>query len=127
VLQIWQRPPDLANKQHPVVIVGGGIAGLSCAIAVARKGYNVLVAERREDNDEAGAGLQLSPNASHILISWGLGPALARDAVAPTELAIRRWAEPRAYARMPLNTKDTTSLAPFWVLLRADLHASIPT
>jgi salicylate hydroxylase len=96
---------------------------LACAIAVARKGYKVQVVEQREDDTEAGAGLQLSPNASHILLDWGLGPALAREAVAPTELVIRRWAEPRGYARMPLNTADAASPAPFWVMLRADLHA----
>ncbi len=83
------------------------------------------MAERREDADETGAGLQLSPNASHILINWGLGPALARNAVAPTDLAIRRWGEPRAIIRMPLNKPDSESLAPFWVMLRADLHAAL--
>ncbi|MGL4634855.1 MAG: FAD-dependent monooxygenase [Beijerinckiaceae bacterium] len=106
-------------------MVGGGIAGLSAAIALARSGYAVVVSERRQDNEEIGAGLQLSPNASHILIEWGLGPALARYAVAPTELAIRRWAEPRAYARMPLNQQDTGATAPFWVMMRADLHAEV--
>jgi salicylate hydroxylase len=112
---------------HPVVIIGGGIAGLSSALALAKKNHRVLVVEQRTDAIEAGAGLQLSPNASHILIDWGLGPALARDAVAPTELAIRRWGEPRAYARMPLNTQDNSQkiAAPFWVMLRADLHAAL--
>jgi salicylate hydroxylase len=92
---------------------------------LARKGYRIHIIERRDDDQEAGAGLQLSPNASHILIKWGLGPALARDAVAPTELAIRRWAEPRSYARMPLNADETPSLSPFWVIMRADLHSAL--
>jgi salicylate hydroxylase len=67
--------------------------------------------------------LQLSPNASHILLKWGLGPALARTAVAPTEVAIRRWGEPRAFARMPFERAVDGS--PFWVMLRADLHAAL--
>jgi salicylate hydroxylase len=116
--------PDLTPAATPVVIVGGGIAGLAAAIAIARKGFAVIVAEKRDDTLETGAGLQLSPNASHILIRWGLGPALARNAVAPTELAIRRWGEPRAYARMPLND-HAGAKDPFWVVLRADLHQAL--
>ncbi len=80
-----------------------------------------MVCEKREEAQEAGAGLQLSPNASHILLRWGLGPELARQAVAPTELVIRRWGEPRAFARMPFVSED----APFWVTMRADLHNAL--
>lgn len=72
---------------------------------------------------EAGAGLQLSPNASRILIEWGLGPALARGAVAPRELVLRRWGEPRSYASMPFE--NAADGAPFWVTLRADLHEAL--
>lgn len=83
----------------------------------------MLIAEKRSGESEVGAGLQLSPNASHILLQWGLGPMLAQSAVAPTEVAIRRWAEPRSYARMPLERPEDG--APFWVMLRADLHAAL--
>jgi salicylate hydroxylase len=82
-----------------------------------------VVFEKRDDAQDTGAGLQLSPNASHILLRWGLGPELAKSAVAPTELAIRRWGEPRAYAHMPFVTQD----APFWVTMRADLHNALKT
>jgi salicylate hydroxylase len=81
------------------------------------------VVERRIGESETGAGLQLSPNASHILLKWELGPVLARTAVAPSELAIRRWREPRSYARMPFEKSADGS--PFWVMLRADLHEAL--
>jgi len=83
----------------------------------------VLVAEQRTEGGEIGAGLQLSPNASSILIGWGLGPALAASAVAPEALAIRRWGEARSYASMPFGQRPDG--APFWVTLRADLHAAL--
>jgi salicylate hydroxylase len=83
----------------------------------------VLVAEKRVGASEVGAGLQLSPNASHILLRWGLGPALAETAVAPASLAIRRWGEPRSFAEMALG--PGADGAPFWVMLRADLHAAL--
>jgi salicylate hydroxylase len=105
-----------------IVIVGGGIAGLVAGLALNAKGHSCIIAERRKDASEAGAGLQLSPNASHILIKLGLGPAIAPLAVAPTELAIRRFGEPRAFLRMPI---DTAPDAPQWVVKRADLHSAL--
>jgi salicylate hydroxylase len=81
------------------------------------------VVEQRSGGGESGAGLQLSPNASHILLRWGLGSALSQTAVAPASLAIRRWTEPRAFATMP--TAMAADGSPFWVALRADLHAAL--
>jgi salicylate hydroxylase len=107
----------------PIVIVGGGIAGLSSAVALARKGHSVLVLEKRVAGEETGAGIQLSPNASHILLRWGLSQSLSQVAVAPKGLSIRRWAEPRAYAQMPMT--DRADGAPFWVVLRQDLHKAL--
>ena len=107
----------------PIIIIGGGIAGLSSAIALARKGHKVVVTERRISGEETGAGIQLSPNASHILLQWGLTSSLSHVAVAPKGLAIRRWNEPRAYAQMPM--KPQADGAPFWAILRADLHRAL--
>ncbi len=96
---------------------------MAAALALGRKGYRITILERRDDAAEAGAGLQMSPNASHILLNWGLAGQLAEIAVAPAELAIRRWGEPHAFARMAIvSAKDG---APHWVLLRADLHRAL--
>ena len=83
----------------------------------------MLVLESRTGGGEAGAGLQLSPNASHILLRWNLASPLSQCAVAPSTLAIRRWSEPRAFASMPFAMAADGS--PFWVCLRADLHAAL--
>ena len=52
--------------QHPVVIAGAGIAGLTAAIAFARQGLPVILLEKRTGFEEIGAGIQLSPNASRL-------------------------------------------------------------
>jgi salicylate hydroxylase len=83
----------------------------------------VLVAEKRTGGSEIGAGLQLSPNASHILRRWGLSETLAAAAVAPERLDIRRWGEADAFAGMPVA--PGTDGAPFLVILRADLHSTL--
>ncbi|MBK5570161.1 FAD-dependent monooxygenase [Ensifer sp. SSB1] len=61
---------------RPVAIVGAGIGGLAAALCLARRGFEVDIIERATALTEVGAGLQLSPNASRILIKLGLLPAL---------------------------------------------------
>ncbi len=110
---------------RPVLIAGAGIAGLTLANALARKGVAVLVAERRPGFAEAGAGLQLSPNATGTLIRLGLAHEIGRYAMAPRRLDLRRWAEPRAYAGMAMQDLPEGDGAPFWSMRRADLQTAL--
>ena len=59
-----------------VGVVGGGIGGLTAALALLRAGFDVQVYEQASALGEVGAGVQVSPNASRVL--HGLG--LAEDA-----------------------------------------------
>lgn len=109
---------------RPILIAGAGIAGLTAAIALARAGFAVTLIERATRFAEIGAGLQLSPNASRILIELGLGPAIARNAATPDQLVIRRLSRERPIARMPMNARNPFG-APFWVTLRRDLQTAL--
>jgi salicylate hydroxylase len=60
-----------------VVIAGAGIGGLSAAAALALRGFRVSVLEQAPRLEEVGAGIQLSPNASRVLIDLGFGELLA--------------------------------------------------
>ena len=62
-------------SQLPILISGAGIGGLTTALCLAARGFRVNLVEKRTRLEEVGAGLQLSPNASHILIGLGLGKA----------------------------------------------------
>ena len=55
-----------------IIVAGAGIGGLTAALALAAKGFRVVILEKAERLEEAGAGLQLSPNASRILVDLGL-------------------------------------------------------
>ncbi|MGQ3361600.1 MAG: FAD-dependent monooxygenase, partial [Phreatobacter sp.] len=72
-----------------VTIAGAGIGGLTAALCLARSGLKVTVLERATALEEVGAGIQLSPNASRILIALGLAEALAALVVAPAGMDVR--------------------------------------
>ena len=64
-----------------IIVVGGGIAGLSAAIALRRAGHEVHVYERSSFANEAGAAIHIPPNASRPLLSWGLDPVRSKFVV----------------------------------------------
>ena len=55
-----------------VIVAGAGIGGLSAALLLAQSGFRVTLLEQAGQLSEAGAGIQLSPNATRILIALGL-------------------------------------------------------
>src|SRR4051812_5707522 len=55
-----------------VIVVGGGIGGLSAAVALTRKGLKVRVYEKAAEFGGGGAGLQTAPNCPRILDDYGL-------------------------------------------------------
>lgn len=62
----------------PVVIVGGGIAGLATARAMLNHDIAVRVLERRSDSSSEGFAVNLPGNAVKALASLGLGDAIER-------------------------------------------------
>ena len=73
-----------------VLVVGGGIGGLTAALALERHGHTVTVAEQSGSISEVGAGLQLSPNAMKVMNALGVGARVMRDAFRP-QAAEMRW------------------------------------
>lgn len=103
-----------------ILIAGAGIGGLTAAIALARRGIAVTVAEKRTGFGESGAGIQISPNAGRVLDGLDLVLPIKRASVSVERVAIRRWRDGAALAEVPMITGDATT--PFRVLKRADLH-----
>ncbi len=74
-----------------VAVVGGGIRGLTAAVALMRKGTEVEVFEQAREITPVGASLQLGPNALRLLDELGLLPALRRIGALPEAVEFRRW------------------------------------
>jgi salicylate hydroxylase len=74
-----------------IAIVGGGIGGLTAALALSQKSHDITVFERSAGIREIGAGVQISPNAGRLLQSLGLGAAYSEISVNPHRVVLRRW------------------------------------
>ncbi|WP_238015658.1 FAD-dependent oxidoreductase [Dactylosporangium sp. AC04546] len=104
-----------------IAVVGGGIAGLTTALALTAEGLPCTVFERSDRRSAGGFGIQLAPNAGRVLDRLGLGPALDAVAVRPVARELRRW-DGTLLARTELGEAATRRYgAPYRLLRRADL------
>ena len=74
-----------------IAIVGGGIGGLTAALALSESTHDITVFERSAGIREIGAGVQISPNAGRLLHSLGLGAPYSEISVHPHRVVLRRW------------------------------------
>lgn len=87
-LQLFQGRK--AGLRLNIVIVGCGLGGLAAAYCLGRAGHQVTMVEAAPAIGEVGAGIQLGPNLTRLLIRWGLEAKLKEMAVKPSALAFRR-------------------------------------
>ena len=103
------------------LIIGGGIAGLTTAIALERAGAAVEVYERVDALGEIGAGISIWVNAICALAEIGLADAIKAFSVPAGDAGLRRW-DGRVLidAREMMRTETLQDLAV--VMHRADLQ-----
>jgi 2-polyprenyl-6-methoxyphenol hydroxylase-like FAD-dependent oxidoreductase len=68
---------SMAKVEH-ILIVGGGIAGLTAAVALRQRGFNPELIERGPTWQAVGAGIALQPNAMRLLHALGVGMTVER-------------------------------------------------
>ncbi|MEV0374549.1 FAD-dependent monooxygenase [Streptomyces sp. NPDC050636] len=114
----------MKNDAPPrIAVVGGGLAGLTLALALHRAGLECQVYEQASQLGEVGAGVQLAPSATRLLHRLGLEPALRSSAVEPMAMEFRRWADSSVISRGLLGAHcEQRYGAPYYALHRADLH-----
>ncbi|HYX58703.1 MAG TPA: FAD-dependent monooxygenase [Streptosporangiaceae bacterium] len=72
------------------IIAGAGIGGLTAAVALRRRGWDVTVLDRARALESVGAGLGLGPNALHALDAIGLGDEVRRFSAIQGHGGLRR-------------------------------------
>ncbi len=114
--------PDGKSSSLDIAIAGAGIGGLTAAISLAMRGYNVSVYEKAAEIEKIGAGIQLSPNAMHVLRRLGLEDVVLQSAAEPVAIDIRIARDGRRLASIELKDQCRSRYgAPYVVIHRADL------
>lgn len=104
-------------------VIGAGLGGLTAALALLKKGFDVEIYEQADTLREAGAGLQIGANGTRVLFELGLGPDIERIGTTPTGKEVRLWNTGKAWRFIDLGDTSVAKYgAPFYAVYRADLH-----
>lgn len=105
-----------------VLVVGGGIGGITTVLALRQRGIDVQLYEQAAAFGQVGAGIQVSSNAARILLKLGLGEALKQVATYPEGRDYRGWDGGERLYYTPLGQKAEAYFgSPYYAAHRAEL------
>ena len=114
------------TKPPHILIAGGGVGGLTAAIALAKYGANVSLFEKSQEFGEVGAGLQLSPNSMVVLSALGLSEKIKAAAFAPAQGVLRDYITGKPLLTTQMGDAYITRYGQtYFNIHRADLHDSL--
>lgn len=109
-----------------VLIAGGGIGGLSAAVALLQRGIDVEVYEQAPELKEVGAGIQISPNGNKVLDALGVFKRLKELSCDPVRKEFRLWNTGKPWPMLSLGKAVIESYGyPYLTVYRPDLHQSL--
>lgn len=106
-----------------VLVAGAGIGGLTAALSLQKRGFDVTVVERAGELREVGAGVQLSSNAVRPLYRLGLERVLLSIASLPAGKRFRLWNTGQTWKLFDFGATSLERYgSPYFTVYRADLH-----
>ncbi len=114
------------KKDDPVLIAGGGIGGLSAALALAHQGYSVKLLEQAAVLGEIGAGLQIGPNGFAAFDALGVGEQARSLAVYTDYMVMHDAIDATQVGHIPTGEAFRARFGnPYAVIHRADAHKAL--
>lgn len=114
------------TEHLPILVAGGGIGGLSAALALVTQGYEVLVLEQAHEIGEIGAGIQLGPNAFHAFDALGIGDKARARAVYTDYMIMHDAVDESLVGKIPTGEAFRERFGnPYAVIHRVDVHTSL--
>ena len=105
-----------------IVVIGGGVGGLTAALALGQGGHRVQVLERASRFAQSGPGLRLAPNATAVLGRLGLLDQVLELGVRPRLARLRDLGSGAELAQLDLGAPLTARYgAPYVVAGHADV------
>lgn len=95
----------MTTKDLPILIAGGGIGGLSVALALSNKGISSCVLEQAPTFREVGAGLSIYPNIFKMFDKLGILESVLEFAVLLDDLIVMDVIENREIIRLHFGEK----------------------
>jgi salicylate hydroxylase len=110
-------------KDDPILIVGGGLGGLTTALALARHGRCSRVLEGAPQFGAIGYGIQFGPNVFHVFDRLGLRDEVLAIAVLPAALLMMDALTGKELVRVPTGPSFSARFKyPYIVVHRIDVH-----
>jgi 2-polyprenyl-6-methoxyphenol hydroxylase-like FAD-dependent oxidoreductase len=114
----------METADRKAVVVGGGIGGLTAALALRRGGWEVEVYEQAPELREVGSGVMISSNATRVLKGLGLLEAVASRGVEVTQGEGCAWDGARM-TDIPLGEVSRRADSPHVLIHRGALHGAL--
>ena len=113
----------MPGADQPIVIVGGGLGGLTTALALGRAGRRVRILEQAPEFGAIGYGIQLGPNVVPMFESLGISDAVLRKGDVPDACLMVDAYSGEEITRIPLGPPFRARFRhPYVIIHRVDLH-----
>jgi len=110
-------------SSEPILIVGGGLGGLTTALALARRGWSARVLEGAAEFGAIGYGIQFGPNIFHVFDRIGVTDQVLAAADSPVAVVMMDALTGRELVRIPTGVAFRARFKhPYIIVHRVDVH-----